>query len=118
MTEFGAEALPTMAEAPPDQKGSYAFQAFHDGRTLDLLDRLSFMSGGIYWTLREFEIYPGWGGGAPRPSSAAGPNTRHHKGLLTYGGDPKPAWYVVRDHYAATPLYPPVGAARKRSTRR
>jgi beta-glucuronidase len=119
MTEFGAEALPEMADAATDQKGSYAFQAFHAGRTIDLVDRLPFMSGAIYWTLREFEIYPGWTGGAPRTRDADGsPNTRHHKGLLTYAGDPKPAWYVVRDHYAATPLYAPVAAARKRATRR
>jgi beta-glucuronidase len=118
MTEFGAEALPAMADAPPDKKGSYAFQAFHAGRTIDVLDRLPFMSGGIYWTLREFEIYPGWTGGAPQRAGLYGANTRHNKGLLTYGGDPKPAWYVVRDHYAATPLYAPVSAARKRTIRR
>jgi beta-galactosidase/beta-glucuronidase len=115
MTEFGAESLPNMVGSPPDQKGSYGFQADHAGRTLDVVDRLPFMSGAIYWTLREFEIYPGWTGGAPRTTNADGtPNTRHHKGLLTYGGTPKPAWYVVRDHYAATPLYAPPAVARKR----
>jgi beta-glucuronidase len=119
MTEFGAEALPEMADSPPDEKGSYAFQAFHAGRTLDVVNRLPFVSGAIYWTLREFEIYPGWSGGAPRNTNPDGTrNTRHHKGLLTYGGDPKPAWYVVRDHYAATPLYAPATTARKRSARR
>jgi hypothetical protein len=119
MTEFGAEALPNMVDSPPEDKGSYAFQAFHTGRTIDLVDRLPFMSGAIYWTLREFEIYPGWTGGAPRTRDEDGsPNTRHHKGLLTYAGDPKPAWYVVRDHYAATPLYPPLSATRKRAATR
>jgi hypothetical protein len=34
-----------------------------------------------------------------------GPNTRHHKGLITYDGERKPAWQVVHDHYVATPLY-------------
>src|SRR3977135_3317302 len=85
MTEFGAEALPAMADAAPDQKGGYASQAFHAGRTIALLNRLPFMSGGIYWTLREFEIYPGWGGGAPRSSSANGPTTRQHHGILPSG---------------------------------
>jgi hypothetical protein len=32
--------------------------------------------------------------------------TRHHKGLLTYGGGRKPAWNKVREHYLRTPLYP------------
>jgi hypothetical protein len=78
----------------------------HTARTLDVVDRLPFLSGAIYWTMREFEIYPGWTGGAPTPQSAR-LNTRHHKGLLTYNGDPKPAWNVARDHYARTPLYVP-----------
>ncbi len=75
----------------------------HVARTLDVVDRLPFMSGAIHWTLREFEIFPGWRGGAgPGP----GRNTRHHKGLLTYNGERKPAWSVVREHFARTPLYP------------
>jgi len=118
MTEFGAEALPELAGAPPDKMGGYAFQAFHAGRTIDVVDRLPFMSGAIYWTLREFEIFPGWTGGAPRRSGQYGANTRHHKGLLTYDGTPKPSWYVVHDHYAHTPLYAPTTAARKRGARR
>jgi hypothetical protein len=101
MTEFGAEGLPEMADAPADQKGGYLFQADHAARTLDVVDRSPYLSGAIYWTLREFEIYPGWTGGAPRIPD----NTRHHKGLLTYGGERKPAWQVVHNHYALTPLY-------------
>jgi hypothetical protein len=105
MTEFGAEALPELAQAPADQKGGYLFQANHTARTLDLVDRLHFLSGAIYWTLREFEIYPGWTGGAGRRPPQYRPNTRHHKGLLTYDGRPKPAWYVARDRFTRTPLY-------------
>jgi glycosyl hydrolase family 2 len=118
MTEFGAEGLPAFASFGQDYKGSYPFQAMHAARTIDVLDRLPFMSGGIYWTMREFEIYPGWTGGAPTPQSAR-LNTRHHKGLLTYQGDPKPAWFVARDHFRRTPLYvptpaPPPAPARRR----
>lgn len=103
-TEFGAEGRGDMANYPADTKGSYAFQANHVGRTLDEIDQLPFMSGAIHWTLREFEIYPDWYGGVttyfPRER-----NTRHYKGVLTYGGVKKPAWQVVHDHYARTPLY-------------
>jgi beta-galactosidase/beta-glucuronidase len=104
MTEFGSEARPDLADAPPERKGGYAFQAAHTDATLDVVDRSRFLSGAIYWTLREFEIYPGWTGGAGR---RPGPlkNTRHNKGLLTYGGQRKPAWYVARDHFAGIPLY-------------
>jgi beta-galactosidase/beta-glucuronidase len=104
MTEFGAEGRPDMADAPADVKGSYAFQANHVARTIDLIDRLPFMSGAIHWTLREFEIFPGWRGGAingPGPND----NIRHHKGVLTYDGVRKPAWQALRDRYARTPLY-------------
>jgi beta-glucuronidase len=102
MTEFGAEARPEWANAPADMMGSYAFQAMHVGRTMDLVDNTPFLSGAIHWTLREFEIYPNWFGGAP-PS--AGRNTRHYKGVLTYEGQKKPAWQVLHDHFARTPLY-------------
>jgi beta-galactosidase/beta-glucuronidase len=106
MTEFGAEGRPELADAPPDLKGGYPFQAFHAARTLDVVDRSPVLSGAIYWTLREFEIYPGWQGGAGRRPPEFEPNTRHHKGLITYEGTHKPVFDVVRDRYRATPLYP------------
>ncbi len=104
MTEFGAEGRPDMAGDAVDVKGSYAFQANHVTRTVDLIDRLPFMSGAIHWTAREFEIFPGWRGGA---IGGEGPNDniRHHKGVLTYDGQRKPAWQVLRDRFARTPLY-------------
>ena len=103
MTEFGAEGRPDLADEPSDFKGSYAFQANHVGRTLDVVDRQTGLSGAIHWTLREFEIFPGWLGGA---FGGSGRNTRHHKGLLTYQGARKPAWNAVRERYLRTPLYP------------
>jgi hypothetical protein len=111
MTEFGAEARPELATAPPDKKGGYAFQADHVARTMDVVDRTPWLSGAIYWTLREFEIYPGWRGGAGRRPAEFEPNTRHQKGVLTYEGEKKPAWYVLHDHFARTPLY---AAGRRR----
>lgn len=103
MTEFGAEGRPDMADAPADQKGSYGFQTQHVRATMDVVDRQPYLSGAIHWTLREFEIFPGWRGGAVQGS---GRNTRHHKGVLTYGGARKPAWTVLRDSFARRPLYP------------
>jgi hypothetical protein len=106
MTEWGAEGREELADAPPDLKGGYSFQAMHAQRTLDVIDRSPVLSGAIYWTLREFLINPGWQGGAGRRAPQYEPNTMHQKGLLTYEGERKPAWYVVRDRYHATPLYP------------
>jgi hypothetical protein len=106
MTEWGAEGRPELADAPPDLKGGYPFQTMHAQRTIDVIDRSPVLSGAIYWTLREFEIYPGWQGGAGRRAPQYEPNTRHHKGLITYDGERKPAYYLLRDRFRATPLYP------------
>ena len=106
MTEWGAEGRPELADAPPDLKGGYPFQTFHAGRTLDVIERSPALSGAIYWTLREFEIYPGWQGGAGRRAPQYEPNTRHHKGLITYEGVRKPAFELLRERFHATPLYP------------
>jgi beta-glucuronidase len=106
MTEWGSEGRPELADAPPDLKGGYPFQTFHAQRTLDVIDRSPVLSGAIYWTLREFEIYPGWMGGAGRRPPEFEPNTRHQKGLITYDGLRKPAYYLVRDRFRAAPLYP------------
>ena len=105
MTEFGSEARPELHSAPLDLKGGYPFQAAHVRATMEAVDRTRFLSGAVYWTLREFEIYPGWTGGAGRRAPQYEPNTRHHKGLLTYDGEKKPSWFVIRDHFRRTPLY-------------
>ena len=105
MTEWGAEARQELAQAPPSLKGGYPFQVFHATRTLDVIDRSPILSGAIYWTLREFEIFPGWRGGAGQRPPQYRPNTRHHKGLIGYGGERKPAFEAVRQRYARTPLY-------------
>ena len=106
MTEWGAEARPELADAPPGLKGGYPFQSFHAQRTIDVIDRSPALSGAIYWTLREFEIYPGWRGGAGRRPPQYEPNTRHHKGLIEYEGARKPAFHLLGERYRATPLYP------------
>jgi hypothetical protein len=106
MTEWGAEGRPELATAAPDLKGGYPFQSFHAARTLDVVERSPALSGAIYWTLREFEIYPGWMGGAGRRPPQYEPNTRHHKGLITYEGVRKPAFELLRERFRATPLYP------------
>jgi hypothetical protein len=105
MTEWGAEARPELASAPLELKGGYPFQTFHAQRTIDVIDRSRVLSGAIYWTLREFEINPGWLGGAGRRPPQFEPNTRHHKGLITYEGEKKPAFQLLRERYRATPLY-------------
>ena len=98
MTEFGAEAT---EPGPADVKQTYDFQTRYLERNLDIIDRLGFMGGAIYWTSREFAVKPRWDGGAH-------PLTRdsiHNKALIAYDGTPKPAYEVARAAFKATPLY-------------
>ncbi|HEX8084095.1 MAG TPA: glycoside hydrolase family 2 TIM barrel-domain containing protein [Solirubrobacteraceae bacterium] len=101
MTEFGAEA--TM-DGPADLKETFAFQAQYVDANLSLIRRLGFMSGAIYWTLREFAVKPDWDGGAQREGVPR--DAIHNKGLLDYKTDErKPAWDVAASHFASTPMY-------------
>nr|MBA3328933.1 beta galactosidase jelly roll domain-containing protein [Solirubrobacterales bacterium] len=98
MTEFGAEATDP---GPADLKQTFAFQRRYLERNLEIVDRLGFMGGAIYWTVREFAVKPGWDGGAH-------PEVRdpiHNKGLIAYDGARKPAWKAAQAAFRATPLY-------------
>ena len=102
VTEFGAEAS---FHGPAYQKGTYEFQSDYLTKSLDIVDRTPFLGGAIYWTLREFAVKPHWDGGASLPIAMR--NSLHHKGLLSYDGTPKPAWFVAEQRFKSTPLYVP-----------
>jgi beta-glucuronidase len=100
ITEFGAEAI---EPGPADVKLTYAFQTQYLKRNLDIVDRLGFMGGAIYWTAREFAVKPDWDGGGNPPMHKR--DSIHHKGLISYDGKIKPAFDAAKDAFAATPLY-------------
>ena len=100
ITEFGAES--TYSGSPRD-KETYEFQVEYIRDNLEVVDRLPFVNGAIYWTLREFAVKPGWVGGFERPGAQR--DGIHRKALITYDGRPKPAWDVTRAMFASTPLY-------------
>jgi hypothetical protein len=104
MTEFGAEA--TM-NGPANVKESYAFQARYLRSYLDIIEERDFLSGAVYWTLREFAVKPDWDGGAKRTDiTDAERDGIHNKGLLHYAdGKPKPAWEIASANFAQTPIY-------------
>jgi beta-glucuronidase len=101
MTEFGAEAT---FDGPADVKETYAFQTEYVRANLDVVDDLPFLSGAIYWTMREFAVKPDWDGGANRDVERDG---MHRKALLTYDGTRKPAWEVARADFESTPVFRP-----------
>jgi beta-glucuronidase len=102
VTETGAEAN---RDGPVEEKGTYAFQqdfaAYHFG----VYASKPWLSGAIWWALREFRVRPGWDGGNPRPSPPL-----HQKGLLDFDGNKKPLWDTVHQIYTATQQ---VGARRR-----
>ncbi|MDP9385475.1 MAG: hypothetical protein M3P50_09615 [Actinomycetota bacterium] len=100
ITEFGAEA--TFA-GPARVKETFAFQERYVLRTLNVVDRLDWLSGAIYWTAREFYVKPQWDGGANRIGVER--DALHNKGLLTYEGQPKPAFLATRERFLKTPVY-------------
>jgi len=100
MTEYGAEAN---ENGPANVKQTYAFQSNYIKRNLDIVNRLGFMGGAIYWTAREFAVKPHWDGGAHPPPSQR--DSIHNKGLISYAGKVKPAFAVAQKEFAATPLY-------------
>ena len=101
ISEFGAEGL---FHGPARTKGTYEFQDDYLRNTFAMIDRLPFMNGAIYWTLREFAVQPGWLGGAELPRSYQ-PDGLHHKGLIAYDGTEKPAFAVAQQVFARIPSF-------------
>ena len=95
ISEFGAEAN---RDGPVEEKGTYAYQRDFVSFHLGVFAARPWLSGAIYWALQEFRVRPNWDGGNPHPDSPI-----HAKGLLTFAGLKKPAWFDVQRLYAATP---------------
>jgi beta-glucuronidase len=94
VTEFGAEAN---RQGPVGERGSYAFQQDFVRFHLKVFATKPWLGGAMYWALQEFRVRPGWNGGNPRPTPPI-----HTKGLISFSGALKPAYYDVRNIYRAT----------------
>ncbi len=94
VTETGAEAN---RDGPVEEKGTYAFQQdfvnFHFG----VYATKPWLTGAMYWALEEFRVRPGWQGGNPRPLPPL-----HQKGLITFAGVKKPAWFDAQRIFKET----------------
>jgi beta-glucuronidase len=98
VTEFGAEAN---RDGPVDEKGTYEFQRAFITAHLATINSKPWLSGASYWALREFVCAPNWAGGNPLPSPPM-----HKKGVLTYQGQPKPAYADLQQAYRSTVQVP------------
>jgi Glycosyl hydrolases family 2, TIM barrel domain/Glycosyl hydrolases family 2, sugar binding domain/Glycosyl hydrolases family 2 len=101
ISEFGAEGL---FNGPATTKGTYEFQDNYLRKTFAVIDRLPFINGAIYWTLREFAVQPGWRGGAKLPHGH-GPSGLNHKGLIAYDGTEKPAFAAAMQLFKQVPSF-------------
>ncbi len=108
LTEFGAEST---FNGPATTKETFAFQTDYVREVLGIVDRSPFLGGAIYWTLREFAVKPNWDGGAQRKVPRDG---IHNKGLITYGGQRKPAWAVAEQNFRSTDSTAPTASPPRR----
>ncbi len=99
VTEFGAEAN---RDGPPEERGTYAFQQNYIDTALAAYATKPWLAGAIYWALQEFKVRPDWDGGNPRPQPPM-----HQKGVVTYDGKLKPAFFnMQRDYHAIRQIAP------------
>jgi beta-glucuronidase len=98
VTEFGAEAN---RNGSPEEKGTYQFQQGFLRYHLEVFATKPWLSGAVYWTLREFLVRPGWDGGNPVPQPPM-----HQKAVLSYDGIAKPTYYDLQAAFRATQQYP------------
>jgi beta-glucuronidase len=94
ITEFGAEAN---RDGPVEEKGTYAFQQDFVNFHLGIYATKPWLSGAIYFALQEFRVRPDWDGGNPRPQPPI-----HQKGLVSFDGVRKPAFFDVQRIFKAT----------------
>lgn len=94
VSEFGAEAN---RSGPVEEKGTYEFQQDLVRYHLGVYGSKPWLSGALYWALQEFRVRPNWDGGNPRPNPPI-----HQKGLLSFDGAKKPAWFDVQQSFSST----------------
>ena len=94
VSEFGAEAN---RDGPVEEKGTYAFQQDFVNYHLGVFATKPWLSGAIYFALQEFRVRPDWDGGNPRPQPPI-----HQKGLVSFDGVRKPAFFDVQRIFLAT----------------
>ncbi len=95
ITEFGAEAN---REGPVEEKGTYLHQQDFVNFHLGVFATKPWLSGSVWWALQEFRVRPGWEGGNPRPAPPI-----HQKGVVTFDGQRKPAFFDLQRHFRAAP---------------
>jgi len=103
VSEFGAEAN---RDGPVEEKGTFAFQQDFVNYHLGTYAQKPWLSGAIYFALQEFRVRPNWDGNNPRPNPPI-----HEKGLVTFDGVRKPAFFDAQRIYRGTVQIGPAPAS-------
>src|SRR3712207_4202479 len=98
ITETGAEAN---RNGPVEEKGTYQFQQEYINYHYAVYDSKDWLSGALYWALKEFRVRPEWEGGNPRPQPPI-----HQKGVVAFDGTRKPGFFDLQRIFQATDQYP------------
>ncbi|HEV2061773.1 MAG TPA: glycoside hydrolase family 2 TIM barrel-domain containing protein [Solirubrobacteraceae bacterium] len=98
VTETGAEAN---RDGPVEEKGTYQFQQEYVNYHFNVYNSKPWLSGALYWALKEFRVRPEWEGGNPRPQPPI-----HQKGVVAYDGTRKPAYGDLTRLFKAIDQYP------------
>ena len=106
VTEFGAEAN---RSGPVEEKGTYEFQQDFINYQASVFATKPWLSGALYWALKEFRVRPSWDGGNPRPQSPI-----HQKGVVDYDGNRKPGFFDLQRHFRGVDQYPGDGSRARR----
>jgi beta-glucuronidase len=93
-TEFGFDGN---RNGPVEEYGTYQFQANMLDFDLGVFASKTWLSGAILQILQDFDAYPGYNGGNPRPNPPL-----NQKGLVDPYGNEKPAFAVVSARYRST----------------
>ncbi len=96
VNEFGAEAS---RHGPVTQKGSYEFQSRYARQHLAIHASKRYVSGSLYWALKDFRVDPTWTGGAPRDWATP---PWHNKSLIEESGAIKPAFREMQKAWGRT----------------
>src|SRR4051794_12222768 len=105
VSEFGAEAN---RDGPVEEKGPFASQDDFINSPLTVSNSLPGLNGAIYGATQESRVRPDGEGGPPPPNPPI-----HEKGLITFSGQPKPAYAIMQKAYLATQQLKTFRAARK-----
>jgi beta-glucuronidase len=112
VTEFGFDGN---RNGPVEERGTYAFQSNTIDYHLGVFASKPWLSGAMYFTLQEYEAFPGYSGGNPYPNPPL-----NQKGLVDLAGNLKPAFSDVAAIFGATVQIAPAvpAAARHKTVRR